>query len=82
MLDLIKKSKRTWTIGGLDDYRDIFNTFIYILYYTLFLRLSSYPPKKVNNIIKTKLYNFWTIVFYPPSSSISSKLFFYSWRLI
>jgi hypothetical protein len=76
MLDLIKKSKGIWTIGGLDDYRHIFKTFIYILYLSFFMFFNSLPPKKIKNIIKINTYKLGGLFFLPPSSSPPSKILF------
>ncbi len=74
MLYLIKKSKRIWTIGGLDDYRHIFNTFIYILYFVFLLLFNSLPPKKEKKDIKIDTYMFGGFNFLPPAPSPSSRL--------
>ncbi len=71
---LIKKNKRIWTIGGLDDYRHIFNTFIYILYFTFLLLFNSLPPKKEKEVVKIYTYMFGGYNFLPPVPSPSSRL--------
>jgi len=73
MLDFIKKSKWTWTIGGLEDFRSKFKTLFYLLFFLLFFLFNSNPPSKEKDIIKINTYICGGLIFFPPQSSLSSK---------
>jgi len=73
VLILIQKSKRIWTIGQLDDFRPIFKTFIYILFFSFFMYFPSNPPRGVNKTIKVNSYKLGGLFFLPPQSSKSSR---------
>ena len=74
MFIFIGKKQLKWSIGGLEHNRAIYKTFIYILYFILFMFLNSNPPRRVKEVIKIKSYIFGGLFLLCPCLSSSSRL--------